>query len=469
MNFSPGDYAIVVLYAIAILYIGFYIARRGESKSSSSVEFILAGRKLTLPFFVGSLVATWYGNILGVGEFVYSSGIVAWVCFAFPYYIAAVLFALFISKKIRENNFKTIPEQIESSYGKKAGWVASIVVLVITIPAAYLLMLGVMINIFTGWALWISIIIGAIVSIVYLYTGGFRADILTNAAQFVLMYVGFGALIVFAYLEFGSPLEILDSLPEQHLKMDGGLGWQYVVVWFIIAMQTFVDPTFHQRCAAAKTPSTARNGILISVALWMVFDALTLSAGLYAAANFQIENPLMAFPVLSEAIMPPIWKGIFVTALLATVMSTLDSYAFISAVTIGNDILYPLRNRIKRIRAYSEKSLTKFGLIITSIFGILMAIALPSAVDLIFKTASIAVPGLLMPLILSYNKNVRFTPNQAMAVLVSSSGISAIWTLGNYLNLDMFVSIEAMIPGILLSVILSMFFIYKNKENGFQS
>jgi len=471
IDFSVADYLLLALYFVGMLYIGFFIARRKSIKGvTSTEEFILAGRGVTLPIFIGTLVATWYGNILGIGEFIYNDGIVAWVCFAFPYYIAAAFFAVFIAKKIRLSNVRTIPEQMLNSYGRSASIVASIIVLIITIPAAYILILGVLIQVFIGWELWLCIIIGTTLSMAYLFTGGFRADILTNSAQFVLMYIGFAVLLYYSIHHFGSPLEVLSSLPDKHLELKGNYGWQFVIVWFIISFQTFVDPGFHQRCAAAKTPEVAKRGIIISIVFWMIFDFLTLSTGLYAAAYIDTTNPMMSYPLLADAVLPYFWKGLFFVTLLATVMSTLDSYSFISGITIGNDLLKPIKNKVSIIKELSTESLTKIGLAITSIVGILIATAIPSAVQIIYKTASIAVPGLLFPLIITYSKNLKIHRNKVVIIMLSASLISALWTFANnmaykrdFLFSEIFINIEPMVAGIFVSLLLCIIYVKKIK------
>lgn len=473
ISLSTADFLVLAIYIIAILYIGFFVARKKETSiTASTEEFILAGRGITLPIFVGTLVATWYGNILGIGEFIYNDGIVAWVCFAFPYYIAAGFFAGFIAKKIRTSNVKTIPEQMLNKYGRNASIVASIIVLVITIPAAYILILGVLIQVFIGLELWLCIMIGTLLSMAFLFTGGFRADILTNSAQFILMYLGFGVLLYFTITYFGSPEEMLNELPERQLEITGGYGWQFVLVWFIISFQTFVDPSFHQRCAAAKSPEIAQKGIVISIICWMIFDFLTLSTGLYASAYINASNPMMSYPILADMVLPYFWKGLFLVTLLATVMSTLDSYAFISGVTIGNDILEPIKSKFSLLKTLSSQSLSKIGLAITAIFGIFMAIAIPSAVQLIYKTSSIAVPGLLFPLLITYSDKYKINRNKIILLMLFSSLTSAIWTLGNtlayqrvFIFSDIFISIEPMVPGIIISLILSMAFIRKENSN----
>jgi SSS family solute:Na+ symporter len=469
IDLSLADFLLLALYFLGMLYIGFFVARRKSlSGVTSTEEFILAGRGVTLPIFIGTLVATWYGNILGIGEFIYNDGIVAWVCFAFPYYIAAAFFAVFIAKKIRLSNVRTIPEQMLNSYGRSASVVASIIVLIVTIPAAYILILGVLIQVFIGWELWLCIILGTTLSLAYLFTGGFRADILTNSAQFVLMYIGFAVLLYYTIQHFGSPQNMLDLLPEKHLEVTGNYGWQFVVVWFIISFQTFVDPGFHQRCAAAKTPETAKRGIIISIIFWMIFDFLTLSTGLYAAAYIDTANPMMSYPLLANEVLPYFWKGLFFVTLLATVMSTLDSYSFISGITIGNDLLKPLKTKIKFISRSSTESLTKIGLAFTSIVGIVIAIAIPSAVQIIYKTASIAVPGLLFPLIITYSNNFRINKDRIVLIMLSGSLISAVWTIANtfaykrdFLFSEIFINIEPMVPGILVSLVLCLIYVKK--------
>lgn len=471
MTLSILDVLVIAGYFLLVFFLGFYVARRkkvGEissSKDESAIDFLLAGRKLTLPMFVGTLVATWYGNILGMGEFVFTNGFSAWLCFSFPYYISAGIFAALFAKKIRKSQFKSIPEQIASRFGAKAAWIAALIVLIITIPAAYYLMIGTMIQMFFGWELWAAVLFGAVVSLAYLFTGGFKADVITNVAQFVLMYLGFGVLLFFCISHFGSVESMWFALPAKHKELTGGLSWQYILSWFIISMQTFVDPGFHQRCAAAKTPETAQRGIFISVLCWLVFDTMTLLTGLYAVAYITPENAIMAYPVLGEQILPVVWKGLFVVSLLSVIMSTLDSYSFLSAATIGNDILQPLMKKIK-MRIPEISTLTRIGLALTGMGSILLAVAVPSAVGLIYKTSSIAVPGLLAPLIASYYGKFKISNKGVILMMVIPSGIAALWTLGAYFfiiwnisQFSIFANVEPMLIGICTSILCSIIFI----------
>ena len=86
---STADVVTIIVSLLAILTAGLLGGRRG--RSDNATQYILAGRSLTLPVFVASLVATWYGSILGATEFVVNYGIAFLVCFGLPYYTIAII------------------------------------------------------------------------------------------------------------------------------------------------------------------------------------------------------------------------------------------------------------------------------------------------------------------------------------------------------------------------------------------
>ena len=59
------DWIIIASYFLFILYIGIF---RFKDKTNSQNKFILSGRRLSIVGFIATLVTTWYGGILGIGE-----------------------------------------------------------------------------------------------------------------------------------------------------------------------------------------------------------------------------------------------------------------------------------------------------------------------------------------------------------------------------------------------------------------
>ncbi|MFQ5584243.1 MAG: sodium:solute symporter, partial [Calditrichia bacterium] len=390
-----------------VLYLGFLLFLGLRSKSHKNLDdFVLGSRLLTLPAFVATLVTTWYGGILGIGEFTYLYGLSNWLVFGVPYYIFAILFAFFLAPKIRSSGMLSIPDQFFKNYGRSSGFLGTVFTFFMTLPAAYVLMLGLLIQIFSGWPLWVCVILGALFSMVYVLTGGFRAVVRTDKFQFILMFGGFLILFFILFSRYGGLDFLQENLPAFHLSPLGGHSWQYILVWFFIASWTFIDPGFYQRCYAAKSPATAKTGILWSVFFWFVFDFLTTSTGLYARALFtDLNNPALSFPVLSHTILPPLLSGLFLTGLLATIMSTVDSLSLLSAITIGYDFLGKFRSGQR-----SPIDAVRTGLVITAIISILVAVLIPSVVQIWYVLGTLFIPPMLLPLIACYFPRIRPAP-----------------------------------------------------------
>ena len=443
------DLSILILYVGLLIGFGFY---RTKQSGKDPEEFLLAGRKLSLPGFVVTLVATWYGGILGIGENTYSYGIQTWFIFGLPYYIFAILFAFLIAGRINETKFISIPDQFHGRFGKTAGVVSALYILFLASPAPYILSIGILLQFTTGLSFGLSLLMSTGLSLSYIWIGGFKAVVRTDGLQFGFMFVGFLLLLIFSMKSSGPISELV--LPVSHLNITGGASIQYIVVWFFIALWTFVDPGFYQRCAAAKSPQTAKKGILISIGFWFIFDMLTLSTGLYAKALLTAGDPLFAYPRLGAMVLPPLAYGIFITGLLATIMSTIDSLGLISAITFGRDILWRIQSPTSTDKLKWNNESTIFvrkGLIITAFIALILAFSIPSVVKLWYGLGSILVPGLVLPFLISF-KNNRPKEN-ILLMMVSPVLVSIFWILlGKLLNGYPF-GLEPFYPGILTSVL----------------
>ena len=185
------------------------------------------------------------------------------------------------------------------------------------------------------------------------------------------MFAGFIIILVVSLFSFGGYDFLANNLPASHLSITGGTSPAFILVWFLIALWTFADPGFHQRSYAAKSGHVARNGILISIIFFALFDFLTTSTGLYAKAVLpNLSQPMMAYPLFAEKILGPGLKGIFYAAMFATIISTLNSFLFLSATTIGRDFIFRLK---KDTNEDKIKSYTVVGIIISGLISILIA------------------------------------------------------------------------------------------------
>ncbi|MCI0473065.1 MAG: sodium:solute symporter family protein, partial [Ignavibacteria bacterium] len=421
INFSIYDYLIIIVYFAAALFIGF----RAGKKDSDTADYLVMGRKLTLPAFVATLVSSFYGGILGIGEFTYNFGVSAWFLYAFPYYIFILIFALFLASKIRKTELYTIPDKLQKVYGRKVSLMGALMVFLLVTPAPYVFMLGLLTSMISGIPLWLSMVICLIISVAYLYKGGLNADVKVNIFEFILMFAGFGIIIPFCFTSFGGFDFLQSNLPVKHLSLSGGNTIPYVLVWFFIGAWAIVDPAFHQRCYAAKSGKTARTGILISLGFWFLFDSMTTITGLYAAASLRnIPDPAMSYPLLAENILPSFAKGFFFIGMIATIMSTLHSNLFISATTLGRDIYSKYRNIDE-----SKNEFSKAGIIISSLLSLIIAILVPSVVQIWYLIGSLTIPALLISVVSSYFRRLVIDKNYIFWGMIVSFLFSLIWII----------------------------------------
>ncbi len=431
---------LLAAYATALIL----LARRRPGKRP---EYLLAGRRLTLPAFVATLVTTWYGGILGIGEYAWRFGISTWVVFGLPYYLAALLFALLLTRRLRKSGAMSIPDLLHETYGRRAAVTGAWAVFGMTVPAAYVLMLAVLLSQVTSWPLWSSALVAAAFSAIYVGMSGFESVVRTDALQFVLMYGGFLILLPIALHHTGGLSGLWAAVPAGHRAWDGGLGWQAVAVWYLIALQTMVEPAFYQRVFAARTPEIARNGVLVSVLCWMVFDFLTVFTGLAARVLLpHLPDPVAAYPALAKLLLPALPYALFMIGLFATVMSTLDSYLFLAAATLGHDLGHP------GLSASEDRVRTKWGLVVSAVLAAGAALAFGSVVRIWHDVGSVVTSALLLPVLsIHFPPRFRYSENGAVTAMILSGTLATVWIVGRTGTTYPY-GIEPMFPALAISM-----------------
>ena len=192
---------------------------------------------------------------------------------------------------------------------------------------------------------------------------------------------------------------------------------------------------------------------MISVLFWVIVDFMTVFTGLYALAVLPSINS-SPYLDLAQLVLRPIAQGLFMVSLFAIVMSTVDSFSFISAFTIGKDLtaLLNLKQDDADILRY-----TRWGLVITALLSIILAMYFTYAVDIWYMVGSFVVPTLLFPLIAGlYRIKVKY----ALLLMIMPMIVSICWYLYGLAHPSAngypgyIWGLDPMYPGIILSGIL---------------
>ena len=448
-----ADVAIIAGYVIFQTYLGFRAWGKRKPRSDAA-EFLLGGRRLTLPAFVATLVSTWYGGILGVGEYSFKYGVSNWLVFGVPYYLWAIVFALFLARRARRTLFFSLPDHLAEAYGTGPALAGAVMVFIMTVPSAYVLMLGTLGTLLLGWPLWAGVVLGALISVIYVFSGGFSALLRTDKLQFVSMYIGFATILPFAIAQFGGWSFIAENIPATHLTWHGGNSGWFILSWYFIAASTLIEPAFYQRCYAAKSERVARTGIFVSVLFWIGFDFMTTVTGLYArAAMPYLSDPQASYPALAFQVLPPGLLGIFLVGVLATIASTVDSYMFLSAISLGRDVICRLKTATDRM----VNRATRWALLASALLAILLALSSRSVIGLWRDLGSIGVPVLLLPVLFTFKKTQRAIPARNVVLWMTIPGvISVIWIGMRILTGNYPWGLEPIFPGLVVSAAIAL-------------
>ena len=334
MNIGLLDWIIIAMYLIGMVLIG-YIASK---KIDTMDDFILGGRRFTVPALVGTILATMVGSgmLMGAVGNVYVQGAES---SAFWIYIGMGIGLLTMgiwAKRIRETNAKSLAE-IVSAFGTKTRLTAAIVVTIYAVALVAINIAGlrtVIVYVFSGVNISIPLatVIAAAISIAYTAMGGFYAVVWTDVAQLGIMLLGVFIIgpIVGLNLIDGGMDTVVETYASEGMTITNPLSGGFTLAILGTILTYFLtspgDPTMPQRALSAKTSVIARTSFIITgiIAFLMGATLLVLGGAIHVAMP-GVEPMDSVLPLFIATHYPPIIKGICLAGIVAAVMSSFDS------------------------------------------------------------------------------------------------------------------------------------------------
>ena len=375
---APLDLLMVGLYVVFIVGIGFYFARRTKTTD----DYFLAGRTLTWWLIGFSLFASNVSSstLVGLSSAAFSSGIavynyewmaalvlIVFIIFFLPFYLKARVF--------------TLPEYLERRFDERSRYYFSGVMIFmnIIIDTAAALYAGALVVqlIFPQVSLWFSVVVLGVIAGVYTIAGGLKAVVYTDAVQAVLLFAGALMVAVLSFLAVGgSWTDIAASVPEADLSVilpanHPVMPWPGLVTGvFLLGFYFWGTNQFMvQRTLGARNLNHGRWGALFAGLLKLPVIFIMVLPGvfgrfLYPAHEYPAlaENSDLIFPTLMFDLLPAGLRGLIIAALVAAIMSSVDSTLNSASTLVTMDFVKKLRP------AASNRSLVIAGRIVTFSF-----------------------------------------------------------------------------------------------------
>ncbi len=451
---TPIDLGVIVFILLLTFASVLYGHLRKPKNTNKFLDYMLMGRQLTLPLFVATLAATWYGGIFGVNEITFNYGIYNFVTQGVFWYIAYIIFALFLVDKIKSYKSVTLPQAAGQLFGDRARKTAAVFTFFNVLPITYVLSLGVFLQLIFGFELLPAMAFGTFIVCLYTAWSGLRAVVFSDIIQFSVMCLSVLIVALMSLHTFGGIGFLKSTLPVSHFSLTGNNGWLNTFVWAGIALATLVDPSFYQRCFAAKDAKTAKKGILICTLIWFCFDLCTTSGSLYARAVLPDALPKHAYFLYAVQLLPSGLRGFFIAGILCTVLSTLDSFLFIASNTFAYDLF---KDKFKNKLLANQIFLFLIGGI-----SILFALFFDGSFKKIwFILGSYMAACLLAPMMVGYFFPKKITGTQFSFSVWLSAIIVTVWNIVP--RFGFWAEVEGFYIGLIVNILCLGTFLIKDK------
>jgi SSS family solute:Na+ symporter len=191
---SPLDIAVIAIYFVMVIWIGFYL----KSRANTSEEFFMAGREMTAWIAGLSFVSANLGSLelMGWAGSAYQYGILA----AHWYWVGAIPAMLFLGMVMMPFYYvcktHSVPGYLKLRYGPGASIVSafSFAFMTVLMSGVNMFAMAEVMKVVLGWDLNFSIIVSSLAVAAYVALGGLRSAIFNEVLQFVLIWGG--ALLV---------------------------------------------------------------------------------------------------------------------------------------------------------------------------------------------------------------------------------------------------------------------------------
>jgi len=386
---------------LGMLAVGFYASR----KISGTDDFLVAGRRLPLWLCTAALSATFFGGgtILGAGGAAYEKGFLGVIADPFGAALCLFLAGLFYIRIMRRMKLTTVVDFFEIRFGKTAGLLAAIIMLCVYIgwTGSLLVSLGFILHTITGISANTAIIIGTMIVFVYTMAGGMWAVSLTDFFQMIIVIAGLVVITPIVISKVGGFDVLTSTLPEGSFRMTpkdaGTIEWlNYFRAWMVIGLGNIAGQDLLQRSLSAKSEKVAQNSAYLSTIIYLTFGLLPVLIGMAGSILLPgLDNAELVVPKLALEFLPPILATLFISALLAAVMSSADSAILACSSVLGKNLLpYAIKT------ASDEKVLrwTRLSVPLFAIFSMLVALFVGEVYSLLLDSFSILLVGLFVPL-----------------------------------------------------------------------
>ncbi|MBO1513074.1 sodium/proline symporter PutP [Metabacillus sp. BG109] len=348
----------IIIYLIGMGAIGIVATKM----TSNLNDYVLGGRRLSAGVAALSAGASDMSGwlMLGLPGAMYVSGMGGmWIAIGLS--IGAYLNWQFVAKPFRvytevANDSITVPDYFENRFHDKSKLlrvVSAVVILVFfTFYTSSSLVGGaILLESSFGMDYRLALWVGCAVILSYTLFGGFLAASWTDFVQGILMLLALIVIPIVVVYElggWGETLQKIGNIDPSYLNVNNGATFIGVASLLAWGLGYFGQPHIIVRFMGIRSTKEIPKARLIGMT-WMIislFGAIFIGfTGIAYFADAPLENSETVFIMISQVLFNPWVSGFLLAAILAAIMSTVDSQLIVASSALAQDFYKQLFRR----------------------------------------------------------------------------------------------------------------------------
>jgi len=446
------------VYLVILFVFGLRVSKRLKSKE----DFLVAGRTLTAPVLVGTLLASWIGSgdIFSVSDLSYNHGYSSLIGSAGGW--LGIIIVFFIAARVRRFGQFTVPDILEARYNKWARILATITTIVAYVTIVSYQFRG------GGWVLNIitegrvsekqGMIIVAVFVITYTLLAGMLSVAYLDIFNGLIMIGGIFLALPFLIQHVGGLGHIVANVtPRQHSFL-GNMTWiqamGYFVPTFLLALG---NGNMYQRFFSAKNEREAKKSVIgwvIGVILLgVVLQSLAVVGSSYFKGLPASDSGKIILFVAHKGV-PVVVGCALMAAITAVIISTANGFLLVPATNVIRDVYQRFIDpdlSDKKMILYSRMTVIVLGSIAYSLITFF-----PRILDAAYAAYTVYGAGITPALVAVFFWK-RATAAGGVLSIIGGLGTTVIWEIVNKAQGHLPFGIPAIYPALALSLFLLIF------------
>lgn len=412
----------ISIYLLSNIAIGAWAARR----VTTTQDFVLAGRGLSLALATSVTFATWFGSesIMGApAKFVEAAprgGVLSIIEEPFGSALCLFLVGAFFARPLYNEGITTFSDYFRVRYGRSAELMSAIIVIpsYFSWIAAQYIAIGIVLNVVIGIPMAWGIVASASIVMIYTLLGGMWSISITDFLHNLIIIVALVVLAVVLYPQVGGIDGVVARMPDgffrflpstnpaeagQAPRVGQEYGWAtYLAAWMTIGLGSIPQQDIFQRVMSAKSAKVAVKASYLASGLYLTVAALPLFIAVaarllhpdLAGADEQSRQLIIPNMVMRHGSLP--LQILFFGALTSAILSVSSGAILAPATVFGENIVKFFRPNLSDVRLLRT---IRWAIVVISVLCVGMTLGRSTSIfDLVGESSAFSLVSLFVPL-----------------------------------------------------------------------